>query len=301
LGVGGFIGALIDDTASDTQRQDAAIAAVNRAIDLGVRYFDTSPAYGTAERYLGAALSTLATDVRDQLTVSTKVGTHPDRRNTYGADDVRWCYETSHGLLGRIDIVFVHDPVNDGHMDQILAAGGAFEALEELQAAGQIRGFGLGVRNHRFLRRAIDSGRADVILPSYDYHPIRRSLAPVLDAAATTGVAVVNGSPYQAGLLAGINLDEAAQRRPPNDADLARARAVVDWCRGRGVDVGALAVQFSLRDPRITATLVGPRTVDEVESGLRHATEALPEDVWADLEALLSDLQPPPAAGGEAL
>jgi aryl-alcohol dehydrogenase-like predicted oxidoreductase len=61
-----------------------------------------------------------------------------------------------------------------------------------------------------------------------------------------------------------------------------------------------LAVQFSLRDPRITATLVGPRTVDEVESGLRHATEALPEDVWADLEALLADLQPPPAAGGEA-
>ena len=48
LGVGGYIGALTDVTASDTQRQDAAIAAVNRAIDLGVRYFDTSPAYGTA-------------------------------------------------------------------------------------------------------------------------------------------------------------------------------------------------------------------------------------------------------------
>lgn len=300
LGVGGYIGALTDDSASDTQRQDAAIAAVNRAIDLGVRYFDTSPAYGTAERYLGAALSTLAADVREQLTVSTKVGTHPDRRHAYGADDVRWCYERSREMLGRIDIVYVHDPSDDGQMDQILAAGGAFEALEGLRAAGQIRGFGLGVRNHRFLRRAVDSGRADVILPSYDYHPIRRSLVPVLDAAAGAGVAVVNGSPYQAGLLAGIDLDEAAQRRRPDDADLARARAVVDWCRVRSVDVGALAVQFSLRDQRITATLVGPRTVDEVESGLRHATDTLPQDVWADLEELLADLQPPAAPGGEA-
>jgi hypothetical protein len=107
LGVGGYIGALTDESASDAQRQDAAI-------DLGVRYFDTSPAYGTAERYLGAALSTLSVDVRAQLTVSTKVGTHPERRNAYAAGDVRWCYEMSHALLGRIDIVYVHDPVRAG-------------------------------------------------------------------------------------------------------------------------------------------------------------------------------------------
>lgn len=299
LGVGGYIGALTDESASDTQRQDTAIAAVQRAIDLGVRYFDTSPAYGTAERYLGAALSTLSADVRAQLTVSTKVGTHPERRNAYDADDVRWCYDMSHALLGRIDIVYVHDPVSDAHVDAILASGGAFEALEQLKAGGDIRAFGLGVRTHRYLLRAIDSGRVDVILPSYDYHPIRQSLNPVLDAAAGAGVAVVNGSPYQAGLLAGIDLEEAARRRPPNDADLARARAIVAWCERRGVDVGALAVQFSLREARVAATLVGPRTVSEVESGLRHATEPVPADVWDELGDFLDDLTPAAAAGGE--
>ncbi|MBT6146644.1 MAG: hypothetical protein HOH74_14495, partial [Gemmatimonadetes bacterium] len=220
--------------------------------------------------------------------------------NAYGAGDVRWCFENSRKLLGRIDIVYVHDPAQDEHMDEILAPGGAFEALEQLRDAGHIRGFGLGVRKHRYLLRAIESGRVDVILPSYDYHPIRQSLRPVLDAAASAGVAVVNGSPYQAGLLAGINLDEAAQRRPPDDADLSRARAIVGWCDQRGVDVGALAVQFSLREPRIGATLVGPRTVDEVESGVRHATLDLAPHVWDELQQFLVTLQPAATAGGEA-
>jgi predicted amidohydrolase len=111
-------------------------------------------------------------------------------------------------------------------MDTILASGGAFEALEQLQSQGEIHGFGLGNRSHRYQRRVIDSGRASVILPSYDYHPIRQSLAPLLDIAGSADVAVVNGSPYQAGLLAGIDLDEAARRRSPDDADLLRARAI---------------------------------------------------------------------------
>lgn len=299
LGVGGFIGALTDETASDSHRQAAAVAAVQRAVDLGVRYFDTSPAYGTAERYLGAALSTLTVRARSTLTVSTKVGTHPDRPNAYSVDDVLWCFDQSSRLLGAIDMIYVHDPTSDEHMDAILGPGGAFEALELLKREGRIHGFGLGVRKHRFLLRAIESGRIDAILPSYDFHPVRQSLGPVLDAAAAAGVAVVNGSPYQAGLLAGIDLDEASRRRPPNDADLARARQIVAWCSDRGVGVGALAVQFSLREPRITATLVGPRTMGEVETGVAHATDSVPAHIWDELDDLLAQLVPPPATGGE--
>lgn len=300
LGVGGYIGALVEERATDAQRQDAAVAAVHRAIELGVRYFDTSPAYGGAERYLGAALSGLDRTTRDRLTVSTKVGTHPERPHAYGAGDVRWCFERSRALLGRIDVVFVHDPGSDADMDAILAPGGAFEALEALKAHGQIRGLGLGNRTHRWLRRVIDDGRADVILPSYDFHPVRACLAPVLDAATAAGVAVVNGSPYDAGLLAGIDLEEAARRRPPHPDDLARARAVHAWCAQRGVDVGAVAVQFSLRDPRVAATLVGPRTAAEVETSVAHATAVLPAGLWTELDAFLAGLRPAPAPGGEA-
>ena len=54
---------------------------------------------------------------------------------------------------------------------------------------------GLGVRRHRFLRRVIDSGSCDAILPSYDYHPLRTSAGPLIEWAAARGVGVANASP----------------------------------------------------------------------------------------------------------
>ena len=302
LGVGGFLGLLLEPEATPAQCEEAGVEAVRRAVDLGVRYFDTSPAYGNglSERHLAAGLAALHPEVRSGLTVSTKVGTHPERRYAYGADDVRWCFEGSREQLGAIDVVLVHDPASDEHIDTILGPGGAFDALEELKEAGEIRAIGIGVRQHRFLRRAMDSGRVDVILPSYDYHLIRRSAAPLLDEAEAAGVGVINGSPYQSGMLAGVDLDQEASRWRPGHPDLARARRIAAWCAERGLEVGAVAVQFSLREPRIDATLVGPRTAAEVESCLRHATAGLPEGIWEELEDFLAELEPPPEPGGEA-
>ncbi len=302
LGVGGFLGLLLDPEATPAQCEATGVEAVRRAVALGVRYFDTSPAYGDghSERHLAAGLAALDPEVRAGLTVSTKVGTHPERRYAYGADDVRWCFDGSRERLGAVDVVLVHDPASDEHIDTILGPGGAFDALEELKAAGEIRAIGLGVRPHRFLRRAMESGRADVILPSYDYHLIRRSAAPLLAEAAAAGVGVINGSPYQAGMLAGTDLDQEARRWRPEHPDVERARGIAAWCRERGLDVGAVAVQFSLREPRIDATLVGPRTAAEVESCLGHATVELPGGIWEELEQFLAGLEPPPEPGGEA-
>jgi aryl-alcohol dehydrogenase-like predicted oxidoreductase len=63
--------------------------------------------------------------------------------------------------------------------------------------------------------------------------------------------------------------------------------------------LGALAVQFSLRNPLLATTLVGPRDAGEVAANLRHATNPLPDRVWAELEAQLAELGPG-APGGEA-
>lgn len=302
LGVGGYLGALEDPQAGRSQCEAAAVAAVRRAVDLGVGYFDTSPAYGEAERHLGLGLRELSAGERAELTVSTKVGTHPERPQQYDADSVRWSLDRSLELLfcEGVDIVFVHDPTSDDHMDRILAPGGAVDALEKLKQQGAIRAIGLGVRKHRFLQRAIDSERFDAILPSYDYHPLRTTALPVIELAAGRGMGVVNGSPYNAGLLAGIDLDVAAKRRPPQEADLVRARQLSEWCRERCVDLGVLAVQFSLRCAAVHATLVGPRTAGEVEENIRHATTELLPHTWIDLDAFVADLQPPPAPGGES-
>ena len=59
-----------------------------------------------------------------------------------------------------------------------------------------IGAIGLGVRTHRFLRRAIESDRFDVILTPYDYTLLRALASPVIDLAAARDLGVVNGSPY---------------------------------------------------------------------------------------------------------
>ncbi|MEE2659448.1 MAG: aldo/keto reductase [Candidatus Latescibacterota bacterium] len=301
LGIGGHLGLLNDDD-NPIHRRDEAIRSVHRAIDLGIRYFDTSPMYGAceAEEHLGAGLVTLGSDARSSLTISTKVGSHPDRPHQFGANDVRWCYDNSRRVLGPIDIVFVHDPRSEEDMETILGPGGAFEVLESLRDAGEIRAIGLGNRNHRWQRQVIDSGRADIILPSYDYHPIRQTMSPLLDHAARAVVGVVNGSPYLGGLLAGGD-PETLILRWGDGPDMQRARSIYAWCEARETEVGALAVQFSTREPRIATTLVGPRTVAEIEDNLRHATAQIPDAIWQKFGAFLAGLEPTSEPGGEVL
>ena len=294
-------------SADRAAREAAAIEAVQRAIDLGINYFDTAPMYanGEAERLLGVGLHALSAEQRQPLYVSTKVGWLTDRPSAearqYSADAIR------HGLDGsfkqllsqRIDIVYIHDPATDAHMDTILGPGGAVEALEDYKRQGLVGAIGLGVRKHRFLRRAIESGRFDVILPSYDYTPIRNSASSVIGLAAQHDVGVVSASPYMAGLLAGLDPTFAAARRPVDEsADLVRAKALWHWARERQVDLGAVAMQYNLRNEHITTALVGPRDAHEVEVNIKHAITVLPESIWADLYAFLLTL-PPGALGGE--
>ncbi|MCC7355009.1 MAG: aldo/keto reductase [Anaerolineae bacterium] len=316
LGAGGWLGLLYEPrggggsglwgTTSQDQalREKAAIEAVHRAVALGINYFDTAPMYGNgeAERLLGVGLSALLPEARAGLIVSTKVGWHPERPHRYDADSVHWSLEQSLRKLftDRLGIVHIHYPLTDEHMDEMLGRGGAVEALERLKAQGVVGAISLGVRPHRFLRRAIMSRRFDAIMTPYDYSPLRASAAPIIELAAAHDVGVINASPYIGGLLAGVDPDLAAAQRPPDLArDLERARALWQWCQARNLDLGVLAMQFSLRNEHIATTLAGPRSMAEVEANVRHATTPVPRDVWADLDAFLQSLGPW-APGGEA-
>ena len=303
IGIGGWLGDLVEPGATATRREEAAITAVRKGVELGVRYFDTSPAYGHgrggAERHLGLGLHSLTADQRASLTVSTKVGTDSERPHQYDADSVRWSLDLSlqRLQLEQVDIVYVHDPATDEQMNEIVGPGGAFEALNELKADGAIGAVGLGVRNHRFLTRAIETGGIDAILPSYDYPLLRTSVLPVLQLAAQRGVAVANGSPYAAGLLA-MDPELARHRRGATDEDLALARQWWSWCGGHEIELGALAVQYSMRCPLIHTTLVGPRTATEVEENVRHATATIADDLWSQVEELRTQMGDP-SPGGE--
>jgi D-threo-aldose 1-dehydrogenase len=310
LGLGGaYLGVRRDRDTSPAERAAIAADTVRAAVELGINYVDTSPLYqdGVAERSLGVGLAALSGEQRAAVRISTKVGTRPGMVGRYDGDSVRASLAISQEALGReyLDIVFVHDPTSDADLDRILASGGAAEAIEELKASGTVGALGLGAGSHRWQRRCIEDGRFDVVLLPYDYSLARDSARPLIELAQARGVGVVSASPYLRGLLAGP--DPAAQARyvAQEPQDVARAAAIHAWCRARGIDVGALAMQFNTRHHGIASTLVGSRDAAEIAASYRHATASLPHEVWQEFAAAAAAFPPaaaafpPAAAGGE--
>lgn len=289
----------------DPEEQDAiAVAAVHRAIELGLDYLDTAPLYGESERRVGLALSQAHPNGgtwRDRVFLVTKTGTHPARRRDYSAAATRWTVENSLKQLrtDRFDAVLVHDPTD---MGPVLATGGAAEELVRLKNEGIIGGIGIGVAGHAHLLAATADGRFDLIQTTYDYTLIRTSaLETVIPTAYAHNLGIINASPFHSGLLAiAADLDDFTQL-PANRweaPDVERARLLWEWARVRDLDLCALALQFSFREPRFAMTLVGPRDTAEVERNVRAATTQIPDAAWDELSALLPTL-PTPSPGGE--
>ena len=131
VGIGGLYGEV---------PEDESIATVRSAHDQGFRYFDTSPLYLESERRIGIALEGVP---RGEIVLSTKTGTHPQRRGDYSWDGTLWSVENSLRLLKTdfIDLLLVHDPSD---LESVFAPRGALEALESLREQGVIGHIGLG-------------------------------------------------------------------------------------------------------------------------------------------------------------
>lgn len=255
-----FFGRPLDDA--------QALATVQHALARGINLLDTSPFYGASERRLGLALR--AVPQRERLFLSTKVGTHPEHRG-YDADSVRRSIDASRRALGTdyLDLVHIHDPA-PADFTVALAAGGALEALRELQAQGVIRHLGLGVRDHALHRRFIATGQGEVILPYLDYNLLNQSAAALLSEAAAAGVQVMLGSPLCMGLLGGA--DPATLRishyAVEQDVSLATAQAMYAWCQSRGCSLPAFNFHFIRRHPAIGAVVVGAASPAEIDASL---------------------------------
>src|SRR5438093_1436471 len=161
VGIGGLYGPVSEDEAE---------RVVRTALDLGINYLDTSPLYRQSEERIGRIFARLGGKPKD-LYLSTKTGTHPARRGDYSAEGTRWSVENSLRLLGvdEVDCLLLHDPRSAAELEQALGPGGAVDELERMKQEGKVRAIGLGVREHRYHRRAIQSGRIDVILTYADY------------------------------------------------------------------------------------------------------------------------------------
>jgi D-threo-aldose 1-dehydrogenase len=318
-------GAPIGGLFSAVDDRDAA-TTIQRAWDLGIRYFDTAPlyGYGNSERRMGRVLRE---QPRDEFTLSTKVGRliRPEaaippgsdvdrqlldgRENAFYAgtgavrpvfdfsgDGVRRSIEESLERLGldRIDIAYIHDP--DDHWEA--AIGGAYPALAQLKDEGVVRSIGAGMNQSAMLSRFAREGDFDVFMLAGRYTLLdQEALVDLLPLCAERGIAVTIGGVMNSGILADPRPGSHFDYAPASDALVARARRLAEVCARHDVPLKAAAVQFPLAHPAVASIVAGVRRVDHLDEYPALFQHPIPTDLWDELrtQRLLPADAPTPA------
>ena len=248
--------------------ESETIATVERALELGISYFDTYP--GQQEDRWGKVLSQVD---RSSYYLQAKVGGHPERRKDFSGEATRWSVENSMRLLrvDYLDTVLVHDPPD---IADPLGAGRAFDELQLMKQEGLVRHIGLGVRQHEFHEAAIEAGHAEVVLSFLDYTLLDQSLVrTTMQLARERGVGLILASVFGMGKLTGIE---------PNRADDPRAHAMWLWCQQKDVDIKHLAMQFCLDAPIDGIVMSGPADRQQLEEAFDTATREVAPEIWAE-------------------
>jgi L-glyceraldehyde 3-phosphate reductase len=259
---------------------------VRRAFDLGITHFDLAnnygPPYGSAEETFGVLLRKDLAPFRDELVISTKAGYDmwPGPYGDFGSR--KYLLASLDQSLKRmgldyVDIFYSHrrdpgTPMEEtlGALDTAVRQGKAlyagissYSAERTAEAAAILRGLGTPLLIHQ---------------PSYSMlnRWIERGL---LDVLGNEGVGCIVFSPLAQGMLtdrylAGIPSDSRASREGSlspgmlSDQVLEKIRALDALARGRGQTLAQMALAWTLRDARVTSTLVGASSVAQLEANV---------------------------------
>lgn len=300
-----------------------ALDVLNTAWDLGIRYFDTAPMYGLtrSEHLVGQVLRerdgshVLSTKVGRLMTTERadrKLPPEPPKNPLdpgwwnglpfrevfdYSYDGVMRSYDDSQQRLGmdRLDILYVHDIGRVTHADlhehhwNALTKGGGFRALQELKAANDIRGFGLGVNEWEAIRDALEETDLDACMLAGRYSLLDRDAGETfLPLAQKRGVSLVLAGVYNSGILAAPK--DGRKKFNYADADpriVARVEALRAVCDEYGVPLAAAAIRFPMRHPATTCVVVGAKTAAQLKQNVDWFNTDLPESIWADLDMAL--------------
>ncbi len=265
---------------------DVQRAILLRAFDLGVTHFDLAnnygPPFGSAEENFGRILATDLRPYRDELIISSKAGYDmwPGPYGEWGSRKyVLASLDQSLRRMGLdyVDIFYSHRYDPDTPLEETMGAlasavsGGkalyagisSYSAQRTLEAAAILRDLGAPLLIHQ---------------PSYSL--LNRWIEPdLLDVLGEQGIGTIVFSPLGQGMLtdkylAAIPDDSRAAQNDSlkrdflTEENLARVRALNEFASGRGQTLAQMAIAWTLRDPRVTSSLVGASSVAQLEENI---------------------------------
>jgi L-glyceraldehyde 3-phosphate reductase len=292
-----------DDRPIDTQR-----AILRRAFDLGITHFDLAnnygPPYGSAEINFGRLLAEDLRPWRDELVISTKAGYDmwPGPYGEWGSR--KYLLASLDQSLQRmgleyVDIFYSHRLDPDTPLEETLGA------VDTAVRQGKALYAGISSYSAQRTEEAIailrDLG-TPLLIHQPSYSLLNRWIEPdLLDVLGREGVGAIVFSPLGQGMLTdryldGIPHDSRAARDGSlsrsmlSDENLERIRALNEIAQRRGQTLAQLALAWTLRDPRVTSTLIGASSVAQLEDNV-GALERLDfdDDELAEIERYAVD------------
>jgi D-threo-aldose 1-dehydrogenase len=277
--------------------EDQALATVRAMFAGPIAYGDTAASYGDgeSERRIGLVIRELG-----GVPPGFVLGTKADRdlkTGDFSGEQMRRSVERSLRLLGlqRLPLVFLHDPEHTS-FEQATAPGGPVDVLLKLKDEGLIEHLGVAGGPIDMSIRFVETGAFEAVITHNRYTLLNRSAEPLLAMAAQRGLGVLNAAPYGSGILA--KGPDAYPRYAYQQAEglmVERARRLDTICKAHGVPLAAAALQFSLRDPRVTSTIVGMSKPERIAQTVELALLRLPEAIWPELDAVGYDEDDPEA------
>jgi aryl-alcohol dehydrogenase-like predicted oxidoreductase len=286
---------------------DDSIRIIHRALDAGINFIDTADVYsrGESEEIVGKALGG---GKRDNVVLATKFhGTMGDDPNEKG-NSRRWIMREVENSLRRlgtdwIDLYQVHrhDPWTD--LDETLGA------LTDLVQAGKVRYIGSSTFQPSVIVEAQWAaerrGRQRFVCEQPPYSMLVRGIeAEVLPTCQQYDMGVIPWSPLAGGWLSGryrLGQDLPESRRaeripqrydmsiPGNQRKLEAADALARLAEEAGMTLIEMAIGFVIQHPAITAAIIGPRTMEQLESQL----PAVDVKLTGDLLDKIDEIVPP--------
>jgi aryl-alcohol dehydrogenase-like predicted oxidoreductase len=283
------------------------IRTIHRALDAGINFIDTADVYsqGESEEIVAKAL---AGGRRDNVVLATKfhgaIGEDPNQQGS----SRRWIIREVEASLRRlntdwIDLYQVHRPRTDTDVEETLSA------LTDLVHQGKVRYIGSStypasqiveaqwIARDRHLQRFVTEQPPYSIL-------VRHTEADVLPTCARHGMGVLTYSPLAGGWLSGrwrkdsdLPTPSPARQRlaarydmslPVNQRKLEAAEALGQLAEEAGLSLIEMAIAFVLNHPAVTSAIIGPRTMEQLESQLPAADVVLDDAVLDRIDEIVT-------------
>jgi aryl-alcohol dehydrogenase-like predicted oxidoreductase len=282
---------------------------MDRALELGINFFDTANVYGWkkgegwTEQILGRWFEQ-GGGRREKVVLATKVygtmGDWPNQSRLSALHIVRACEESLKRMkTDVIDLYQMH------HVDRASPWDEIWQAMETLVRQGKVLYVGSSNFAGWHIARASETARArsflGLVCEQSLYNLIDRTIElEVIPACTAYGLGLIPWSPLKGGVLGGV-LEKTKQGRRSSDlAQKAMAKhgpaleKYEAFCKKIGKEPGDVALAWLLANPAVTAPIVGPRTMEQLESAARVLEAKLDDAALKELDAIF------PGPGGAA-